>query len=159
MGVPGSGKSTWAREHMREGDVYVSRDAIRFSMLGEEEEYFTHEDAVYSKFIKEIENGLINGERVIVDATHINWNSRRKLLTNIKNWWKLDIDVYVFMTSLGTCLERNAQRTGRAFVPKSVIRRMDAQLTDPAHDPAIKYRKVVYIYEDGKEKEVLRPHG
>ena len=37
-GLPGSGKSTYAKEHRGEHDLYISRDLIRFSMLEEGEE-------------------------------------------------------------------------------------------------------------------------
>ena len=39
-GIPGSGKSTYVENHRGEHDLHVSRDLIRFSMLGEKEEYF-----------------------------------------------------------------------------------------------------------------------
>lgn len=34
-GVPGSGKSTWAKQHLKPSDVYISRDEIRFSLVAE----------------------------------------------------------------------------------------------------------------------------
>ena len=44
-GIPASGKSTWAREHQEMfGGVIVSRDEIRFSIVKDDEEYFSHED-------------------------------------------------------------------------------------------------------------------
>ena len=83
-GVPGSGKS-WVAKHilMRGlGWRYVSRDDVRFEIVKDDEEYFSHETKVYNEFIRRIkaalnEEGVFN---VIVDATHINWASRRKLL-------------------------------------------------------------------------------
>lgn len=157
-GIPGSGKSTWIERYLGENDVHISRDAIRFSLLEEDEDYFAHETQTFDKFVSAINENLNAGKRVFADATHINKASRRKLLERINDLKEVDIDVYIFMTPLGTCLERNAQRDGRARVPDSVIRRMSAQLTDPANEP-FRYREIKYIFEDGKEVSVWRPHG
>ena len=59
-GIPGSGKSYWVRHHMTDADAYISRDQIRFSMLKEGEEYFSHENEVFEEFIAQIQNA-ING--------------------------------------------------------------------------------------------------
>ena len=53
-GVPGTGKSTFCKNHLTMfGDnvKYVSRDDIRFSIVKENEEYFSHETEVFNKFI------------------------------------------------------------------------------------------------------------
>lgn len=152
-GIPGSGKSTWLRAHLGDGDVYVSRDEVRFSTIDDNEDYFSHETEVFDKFVAEIEENLNKGLRVFADATHINWASRRKLLERIHDKENIDIDVYVFKTPLETCLERNDQRTGRAYVPKSVVRRMGAQLTHPLSDP-FKYHMMKNIYPDGGEEDI-----
>ena len=147
-GPPGAGKSTWVREHLGDNDVRVSRDDIRFNLIGNDEDYFSHEVEVFDKFVNEIENNLNAGLRVFADATHINWPSRRKLLERIHDKESIDIDVLVFKTDVRTCLEHNEQRSGRAYVPRSVVRRMCAQVDDPAKDP-YKYRKIITIDETG----------
>ena len=42
MGIPGSGKSTYIREHLS-GVPVASRDAIRFSLIGQVDDYFSQE--------------------------------------------------------------------------------------------------------------------
>ena len=152
-GIPGSGKSFWLRTHLGEGDVYVSRDEVRFSLLGDDEDYFSHEAEVFNKFVAQIDENLNKGLRVFADATHINWPSRRKLLERIHDKENIDIDVYVFKTPVETCLERNAQREGRARVPDNVIRRMRGQMTHPLSDP-FKYHMMKNIYPDGGEEDI-----
>lgn len=149
-GIPGAGKSTWLRTHLGDGDAYVSRDEVRFSIISDDEDYFAHETEVFDKFVAEIEENLNKGLRVFADATHINWASRRKLLERIHDKDNIDIDVYVFKTPLETCFERNEQRTGRAAVPRSVIRRMGGQMTHPLSDP-FKYHMMKNIYPDHEE--------
>ena len=151
-GVPGSGKS-WVAKHtlMRGlGWRYVSRDDVRFEIVKDDEEYFSHETKVYNEFIRRIktalnEEGVFN---VIVDATHINWASRRKLLKALG----LDGDgviCVVVQNEMDEIIENNESRTGRAVVPRAVVRRMSNQMTDPLTDP-IKYQGIMYINNSRK---------
>lgn len=158
-GVPGVGKSWFAKNQlMRPGWVYISRDEIRFSIVKNEEEYFSHEKEVFRKFAERIAAALIwDTDDVVADATHLNWGSRRKLIQAIKQYAFMEnvqIIPVVVTASLETCLKRNAMRTGREFVPKGVIRRMSYQLTDPKNDP-YKYTAIMRVTNEQEIKEVL----
>jgi hypothetical protein len=54
-GIPGSGKSTYLKTRFIQPPVVVSRDEIRFKMVREDEEYFSHEKEVYNEFINQSE--------------------------------------------------------------------------------------------------------
>ena len=57
MGCPGSGKSTYLKTRFSQRPLAViSRDEIRFSMVKENEEYFSRENEVYAEFIRQIIN-------------------------------------------------------------------------------------------------------
>jgi predicted kinase len=135
-GVPGSGKSTWAREQINKLDgkgIIISRDVIRFSMLGDDDAYFAHEDAVFDEFIKKIQEAINDEEHtsIFIDATHLNEKNRNKVLSRI---WRMGDDVVIgvyFDIPLEECLRRNALRTGRALVPETVIKNMYESLTKP----------------------------
>ena len=71
MGVPGSGKTTYAKKFIGENDIYVSRDEVRFSLVAEDEPYFSREDEVFDCFINEIRKSLNEYDTTYVDATHI----------------------------------------------------------------------------------------
>jgi hypothetical protein len=58
-GCPASGKSTWIKERFNEDtDAWCSRDKIRFSMVNEEEEYFSKENEVFDTWIYTIQAAI-----------------------------------------------------------------------------------------------------
>lgn len=159
MGTPGSGKSTWIQNHLDEHTVWISRDDVRFSMVAEDEEYFSKEKQVFKEFVRRIDNALENGYDVFADATHLNKASRNKLLRAVNPKLALNIDIIWIKTELAECIHRNDNRRGtRSFVPRSVIRRMFNQIEKPEFEEGF---STIYIVEDGQPiqmyKEVL--HG
>lgn len=149
-GAPASGKSWFAKNKLMKdyGWDYISRDEVRFSMIKDGEEYFSHETAVFNKFVEKIAIALDWGhDNVIADATHLNWGSRRKLLKALsKNCVLEDVDVIpvVINAKLEDILERNKLRDGRARVPEETIRRMYSSISDPVKDP-YKYTAIMRV--------------
>lgn len=137
IGCPGSGKSTFAKNIMLKGKEdkikYISRDEIRFSIINENEAYFSKEDEVYRKFIGRIKDALKEGYDVIADATHLNSMSRYKLFSNLGNSIKNIEVIAVFMrTPLDICIKQNENRKGtRAYLPPEQIRKMFGKLKFP----------------------------
>ena len=149
-GAPGSGKTWFAKNKLaknRDWD-YISRDEVRFSIVEDNEEYFSHEKEVFNEFAKKIAIALNWGhDNVIADATHLNWGSRRKLLKAINKYYpveELDIIPVVIEAKLDDILERNKLRDGRARVPEGTIRRMRASMNDPEKDP-YKYTAIMRV--------------
>ena len=153
MGVPGSGKTTYAKKFIGENDIYVSRDEIRFSLVAENEPYFSKEDEVLQTFIRTINDALPIAKRyVVADATHLNMGSRAKILKNLHN--KPDAIYVIYMAvPLQTALERNAQREGRALVPESSIKNMYKSNTLHRKEEGIDM--TLWLNEDGSTKEVI----
>ena len=141
-GIPGSGKSTYLANYVKShytdefSNMYkiVSRDAIRFSLLKEGDDYFSCEREVFNIFIKEIFNALREGKDCFADATHLTRVSRKKLFNAIldcnkryfdKGFLKVDKIYAIYLnTPLDICLERNENRTGLAHVPPKRIEEM-----------------------------------
>ena len=140
-GPSGSGKSTWCRGLVpRDTMAYVSRDEIRFSMLEEDDDYFKHEKKVFKEFIRRIQEAIDNGvDEVYADATHLNTASRMKTLNNLSLNENVKVIPIYFDTPLRLCIERNAQRSGRALVPEDVIRKQFASKTSPIDSDNYEY--------------------
>lgn len=141
-GPPGCGKSTFANEFLQKLSNYgldkricVSRDAIRFSLLKDGEDYFAHEDEVFSTFIHAITSQLKDGVCVIADATHLNMGSRKKLTYAIdQEISDYDIVYIVFDVPLDVCLKRNSLRLGRQCVPDETLKEMYGYFRVPRED-------------------------
>ena len=135
VGIPGSGKSTYAKAHLAPEDIYVSRDEIRFDILQDGEEYFSREGEVFKIFVYEIGRNLKLDKTVWVDATNLNKGSRAKLLNAIERYTTANsLEIRYLDVSLETALERNKQRTGRALVPEDAITNMYYKLVAPTYE-------------------------
>ena len=155
VGIPGSGKSTWIANHKSSFSrpyKIVSRDEIRFSLVAEDEEYFSKEKEVFKKFVEAIKEGLDSDLDVYADATHINEASRTKLLRALGCSLKgIKVEAIVIKPPFDIIEQQNAQRTGREFVPLSAIRRMNGQFTMPSCEEG--FNKVWIITNKGENNE------
>ena len=153
MGCAGAGKSTYLKTRFVERPTIISRDEIRFSLVKEDEEYFSKEKEVYREFISQIKNGLIFSNEVFADATHLNEMSRAKTLRALGEALKnVEVNIIWVRVPLKVALEQNEKRKGtRAYVPQSVIRRMYSQITPPTKEEGFNH---IYVFENGKEKEI-----
>ena len=154
-GIPGSGKSTWAKHKVEQtGGVWISRDAIRFSIIKDDEDYFSHEDEVLAKFFGDVQEQLNNPlvEDIVVDASHLSPKARQATLGRLNLTNATEVNCVMFDVPVAVAIKRNDQREGRARVPHSVIRRMDCQKTFPTAKE--KFTRIICVDQDGKESEV-----
>lgn len=150
VGIPGSGKSTYAKKtiddiHMTNAGncAYISRDEVRFSMVKESEEYFSRENEVFDEFIRQVNAAIASdATHIFVDATHISEASRNKTLDRL-NLDNVDVCPVVFDLSAETCISQNENRTGRAKVPKSAIRRMYYSFKMPDYNEKYTYSNII----------------
>lgn len=152
-GVPGLGKD-WQIEHndyfINLRDNVVSRDKIRFSMIGENNDYFSREKQVFKEFVRQIVFGLVEGKDMVANATHINEAGRSKLLNAIDKYnVEYNIVYFVLLGSVDTALRQNSMREGLANVPEEAIRRMAGSFTKPSfdEDERIKHIWIQYVKE------------
>ena len=137
IGIPGSGKSTIAKEitesykRVREEEVYIiSSDAIRAEVLSSAEDQSNNE-LVFKIFHKRIKEHLSLGENVIADATNMSIKSRASILSlvGVKKYIKI---AYVVDTSLEESKKRNRNRDRK--VPEFVLEKMVHQFQIPYYE-------------------------
>ena len=146
-GPAASGKSTFSHFLVRDKNSYkiVSRDVIRFSLVNENEKYFSKEKEVFRTYIAEIQRAIDEGVNIIIaDATHINEVSRNKLLDNL-NTKEYHIIPVNFKTPLNVCLERNNGRIGRAKIPRNAVRRQFYNFTPAIHNEKYYYMDILSV--------------
>lgn len=153
-GIPGAGKSTFIKNHQKffETNIkVVSRDEIRFSLVKENEEYFSKEKEVWTKYVNDIKESLEKNETTIADATHLNPTSRLKLINALgSNLKEIEVIPVVLKVGYELAAVQNENRIGtRSYVPPAVIRNMSKNFVMPSFEE-YDY-KAIYIYEPNKK--------
>lgn len=122
IGIPASGKSTWAKEFTKYNDdwIRVNRDDFR-SMLKSQQLCENKIESMITSMVNDtIETSLASKLNVIVDNT----NLKEKYINDIINKFKYsaDIDYRVFDISLNKAVERDTLRPNP--VGETVIKKM-----------------------------------
>lgn len=130
IGAPGSGKSTYIKNHIKDNELVISRDIIRFAMLNDGDDYFSKEKQVYNEFIKQINAAIANEIDIYVDQTSLNRGARSKLFNKLEKKPDEIIAIYI-KKPLDIILKYNAKRTGRALVPEDAVINMYNSIEEP----------------------------
>lgn len=129
VGLPGSGKSTWAREWVAEDPARrarVNRDDLRTMLRGElvwgdrdlEEQVTAAQRATVRALLEA-------GISVVVDDTNLN-RARRGALISIGKAAGADVVIHQMDTPVEECIRRDALRPPHQRVGEAVIRRLAA---------------------------------
>ena len=154
VGLPGSGKSTYAAEQYLKTGVHVcSSDAIR-AELGDVNDQSNNEQ-VFRILHRRIKELLRNGESVIYDATNLVAKTRKATLTRLRQ--ALDQDFIavadVIVCSLSECKRRQDERDRK--VPDEVIDRMARQFQTPWYNEGW---DTINVISCGKQQNIDREH-
>ena len=146
-GIPASGKSTWVKQHAKPNTIVISRDEIRLSMLGEDDDYFSHEKDVRKEVYRQANAALMAGKNVIIDQTSVSKASRALILSYI--YAADSFGVIYFDVPFEVCVERNNQRDkeSRSFVPKIAMTRFYKQFEKPTIKEG--FSTIVKVDKDG----------
>lgn len=143
IGLPGSGKSTWAKEFIRKNEnfVRISRDGFRF-MLKEMpvcepkiEDLIT--DLVATTAIK----ALNKKQNIILDNTHLKAKYINPIVKLVEEY--ADVEFMLFDVSVEKCIERDKLR--ERIVGEDVIKKLNKDF---------KNLKETFLFQNQSKKEI-----
>lgn len=126
VGLPGSGKSTWARE---QGTAVISSDELRFMFADDATDQTIHR-LVFAT-IRYFLRRRIELRRPVtyIDSTNLTRAERRAYIKTAQ-LYDCTVEAVFFDTALEVCKARNRARN--RFVPEDVIDRMASRLQHPS---------------------------
>lgn len=119
VGLPASGKSTYAKSFESGNTIVLSSDEYRKRLLGDER-CQDNNDLVFKTIYKDARELLQNGKNVVIDATNINMKARRRVLANFADL-KILRQAVVMATPYLLCVRNDEQRERK--VGEEVIRK------------------------------------
>lgn len=142
-GLPGSGKTTYARELANKGWVRVNKDDLR-AMLNNSKFSKDNESYILSLRDKIIISSLVQGKNVVVDDTNLD-PKHLIAFESIAGEFLADFEIHFFDVDVQECLKRNKLRQNP--VPEKVIYTM--------YERYIKPPQQVIEYDDDKEECII----
>jgi len=120
VGLPGSGKSTIAKElSFRENAVLHSSDDLRKELFGDADNQESNE-LIFQELHKRIHRDLQDGKSVVYDATNLSYKKRKTFLERLKI--ECNKECHMVVTPYEKCLKQNSARSRK--VPEKVIENM-----------------------------------
>lgn len=133
LGISGSGKTTWAREYVARVDasfIIVSSDDIRLDLTGSVDDQNRNAD-VWETVLARCTEALSNGRNVILDATNLQTERRRRFLQQLPTCRRY-LKIFPIHKSIAKHrIERDlAARKVRSATPDNIIDLMARQFQE-----------------------------
>jgi predicted kinase len=144
VGLPGSGKSTYAKDFIKGKDIeYLSSDSLR-AVYGKGEDDQTVTPIVFGHIKRKVDEFLKDGKNVLVDATSVNRRERSDYINSAKKYGA-KVVALVFKMDRNGLIARNKKRgeEGGRVVPDWVIDKMLNKYEEPSHDEGIDV--IIYV--------------
>ena len=142
VGLPGSGKSTYAKTLTLDGKPYIihSSDKLREELYGDAAIQGDN-NKLFAELHKRIKEDLRCGENVVYDATNIKKKNRIAFLRELEDI-PCHKDCIVMATEYKACVYNNEHRERK--VPPEVIRRMFLNYQPPHEIEG--FREIIYVF-------------
>ena len=144
VGLPGSGKSTYAKDFIKGKDIeYLSSDSLR-AVYGKGEDDQTVTPIVFGHIKRKVDEFLKDGKNVLVDATSVNRRERSDYINSAKKYGA-KVVALVFKMDRNGLIARNKKRgeEGGRVVPDWVIDKMLNKYEEPSSDEGID--TIIYV--------------
>lgn len=134
IGIPCSGKSTWAEQYCRENDYReINRDNLRMELFNLESynDYKMNrfnESLVTDKVNDLIQKSAQNKQNIVISDTNLNQKFRVNLINKLRDLG-YEVDFKVFDVEFFDALKRNDKRVNK-FVPRNVMYNMYRHFMD-----------------------------
>ena len=138
VGLPGSGKSTYVKNFIKDKEIeYLSSDSLR-AVYGKSEEDQTVTPLVFGHIKRKVDEFLKDGKNVLVDATSVNRKERSDYIKTAKKYGAKVVAIVFKMDRQGL-IDRNKKRgeQGGRVVPDWVIDKMLNKFEEPSYDEGI----------------------
>lgn len=147
VGIPGSGKSTWARQLTRSGNHgLISSDRLREQLYGQAQ-IQGHWPEIEGLILHQARHHWHQGRGIIYDATNVQRPWRRDILQKFQAIAPPDLSpkwiAWVLESPVTRCLQRNRWRSRQ--VPETVIRTMARQLCQELPQPSEGFQLVITL--------------
>jgi predicted kinase len=145
VGIPGTGKSTYARERINNGEnaIWLSSDQTRAMLYGDES-CQDNPNKVFEVLHEQTMSLLDRGFSVIYDATNITRKSRLAILNKLPKHVKKKC--IIVWAPIDICIERDKARdrtVGKEVIDK-MLRRFEAPFYDEGFDSITVYLSGVH---------------
>ena len=144
VGLPGSGKSTYVKNFIKDKDIeYLSSDSLR-AVYGKSEEDQTVTPLVFGHIKRKVDEFLKDGKNVLVDATSVNRKERSDYIKTAKKYGAKVVAIVFKMDRQGL-IDRNKKRgeQGGRVVPDFVIDKMLNKFEEPSYSEGIDV--IIYV--------------
>ena len=155
IGLPGSGKSTYAKRLSEiTRATILSSDSLREELFGNINDQ-NHNEEVFAELRKRCKENLLKLDDIIIDSTNISQKKRIGLLNELRN---IDCQktCVIIATPYKTCIQNNSQRERK--VPEETIRQMRASFHFPLYNEG--FDEIKFAWHTGTDEfdfgEILR---